>query len=316
VTARRIVVALGGNALLRRGEALTARAQQATIATAAGLLASVVAGGDRLVVTHGNGPQVGLLALQSAAGPASGVLPLDALGAASEGWVGYALELGLRDALPTGAELVTILTQTVVDRADPGFAAPVKPIGPVYADAEAHRLATELGWTVAADGKGWRRVVASPAPLRIVEIATIARLVDAGVIVICAGGGGIPVVEAKDGALEGIEAVIDKDAASALLATALAADLLVMLTDVAGVFLDHGTDRQRLIQSASPASLAPHTASFRAGSMGPKVAAACAFAEATGNRAVIGALADCAGLITGLAGTTIGRDLDLVMNEA
>ncbi len=308
----RIVAALGGNALLRRGEALTAQAQQATIATAAGLLAELVAGGDRLVVTHGNGPQVGLLALQSAAGPAASVLPLDVLGAASEGWVGYALELGLRHALPAGAELVTILTQTVVGRDDPAFDAPVKPIGPVYASGAAHRLALARGWVVAPDGQGWRRVVASPKPLRIVEIATIERLAEAGVIVICAGGGGIPVIEAKDGVLEGIEAVIDKDAASALLAIALKADQLVMLTDVPGVYLDYGTDHQRLIRSASPDALKPHTSAFRAGSMGPKVAAACAFAEATGHVAAIGALADCAGLVAATSGTAIGIGLDLV----
>jgi carbamate kinase len=301
----RIVIALGGNALLRRGEVLSAAAQQKTVLAAAAVLADAIFAGHHIIITHGNGPQVGLLALQSAAGPTESALPLDVLGAESEGWIGYAIELALRNALPQGAIVVTVVTQTLVDRADKAFALPTKPIGQVYDEATAKRLAAAHAWSIARDGKGWRRVVASPRPLGIVEMTSIERLVDHGAIVICAGGGGIPVCADVDGKLSGVEAVIDKDATSALLARLAGADMLVMLTDVGGVYLDYGGPEQRLIASSGAGDLAAHAASFQAGSMGPKVAAACAFVRETGHPAAIGALGDLMEIIAGRRGTMV-----------
>lgn len=305
----RIVAALGGNALLRRGQTLSAPSQQATIREAATLLAELARRGHQLTVTHGNGPQVGLLALQSSAGPPESVLPLDVLDAESEGWIGYAIELELRNALSAETELVTLLTQIRVDASDTAFSAPAKPIGPVYDEGTARRLAADQGWSIAADGQGWRRVVASPQPLEIVEIAPLRRLIEAGVLVVCAGGGGIPVAFDSAGRLVGVEAVVDKDAASGLLAEKIDADLFVMLTDVDAVYLDYGTPQARAIAGADPAALASSAAEFHAGSMGPKVAAACGFVRATGKRAAIGALADIVSVIDGTAGTTISGDL-------
>ncbi|MBU6396624.1 MAG: carbamate kinase [Rhodospirillales bacterium] len=300
-----IVVALGGNALLRRGERLSAENQHRAIITAARVLAAAILKGHKLVITHGNGPQVGLLALQSLAGPVEGALPLDVLGAESEGWIGYALELALRNALPPGAEVATVLTQTLVDATDVAFSVPTKPIGPVYDENQAKRLAAEHNWSVAPDGKGWRRVVASPQPQGIVEIASINRLISAGVTVICAGGGGIPVCAGADGCLTGVEAVVDKDATSELLAEQSGAALFVMLTDVGGVYLDYGSKAQKMIAKAGPAALAAHAAAFQSGSMGPKVAAACNFVRHTGHPAAIGALGDLAEILAGQKGTII-----------
>ncbi len=301
----RIAVALGGNALLRRGEQLSVENQQRAISTAARVLAAAILDGHQLVITHGNGPQVGLLALQSLAGPTEGMLPLDVLGAESEGWIGYALELALRNAQPPGADVVTLLTQTLVEANDAAFSAPTKPIGPVYDEEQARRMAAAYNWSIARDGIGWRRVVASPRPRGIVEIASIKRLIDAGVTVICAGGGGIPVHVAADGSHTGVEAVIDKDATSALLAEQVGAALFVMLTDVGGVYLDYGGKDQRMIAGARPEMLAAHAAAFQAGSMGPKVAAAIAFVQHTGQPAAIGALDDLADMIAGEKGTII-----------
>jgi carbamate kinase len=301
----RILVALGGNALLRRGETLSAAAQQASITLAAGVLAHEVFAGHQLLITHGNGPQVGLLALQSAAGPAESTMPLDVLGAESEGWIGYTIELALRNALPDGAIVVTLLTQVLVDPQDEAFEAPSKPIGPVYDEATAQRLAQERHWSVAPDGKFWRRVVASPKPMDIIEIASINRLIDTGAIIICGGGGGIPVRRLPDGKLAGIEAVIDKDATSALLAEHIGADMLIMLSDVPGAYLDYGTKEQRLITETDPARMEAYAESFAAGSMGPKAAAACAFVHATGKPACIGALSDLPDIIEGRKGTII-----------
>jgi carbamate kinase len=298
-----ILVALGGNALLRRGKKLSAAAQQEAIATAALVLAQVAAAGHRLIITHGNGPQVGLLALQSAAGPAESAMPLDVLGAESEGWIGYSIELALRNALPEGACLVTLLTQTLVDPADKAFDKPTKPIGPVYDETTAKTLAVAHNWTIAPEEKKFRRVVASPRPLGIIEIASIKRLTAAGTIVICAGGGGIPVARGPNGKLAGIEAVIDKDSTSALLAEQAGAELFIMLSDVPGVYLDYGEKNQRLISNIDVAAIEGNA--FAAGSMGPKVAAACAFALATGHNACIGALADLPEIIAGRKGTII-----------
>jgi carbamate kinase len=298
-----VVAALGGNALLKRGEKLSAANQQANVKTAARALAEIVRAGHRLVVTHGNGPQVGLLALQAATGPAETQYPLDVLGAESEGMIGYLIEQELRNALPEQKLFATLLTQSVVDAADPAFQHPTKPIGPVYDEVTARKLAATRGWTVAPDGVHWRRVVASPKPLAILETAEIALLVEAGAIVTCAGGGGIPVAQAKDGAISGVEAVVDKDLASALLATVLGADKLLLLTDVDAIYAGFGTPNARAILRTGPALL--HRESFASGSMGPKVEAAAGFVTASGKAAAIGRLEDALALVHAEAGTQI-----------
>lgn len=297
----RIVAALGGNALLRRGEPLEAHVQRENIARAVTALAPL-GQAHELVVTHGNGPQVGLLALQAMAYHGVAPYPLDVLGAETEGMIGYLLEQELRNALP-GRAVATLLTQVVVDAADPAFDRPTKPIGPVYEETEARRLGVERGWVVAPDVTGWRRVVPSPEPLAVVELETVRLLVDAGVLVICAGGGGIPVVVEPAGGLRGVEAVIDKDLAAALLARLLEADVLLLLTDVAGVLRGFETSEAKPIRQATVADL--RRESFAEGSMGPKVEAACRFAEQTGKRAAIGALSDAEALASGDAGTQV-----------
>nr|WP_286181751.1 carbamate kinase [Desulfovibrio sp. Huiquan2017] len=296
-----IVAALGGNALLRRGEPMTGKNQRANVRRAAGVLAELAKAGHALVITHGNGPQVGLLALQAAATPEA-PFPLDVLDAESAGMIGYVLQQELGNALP-GRLITTLLTQVRVDPADPAFGHPTKPIGPVYDEAEAKHLAAERGWTVAPDNDRWRRVVASPPPLEILETEVLAYLIRQGVIVICAGGGGIPVIPLPDGGLAGVEAVIDKDLASALLARQLGADMLLMLTDVEAVYRNFGTPQAEPIAEVSPDELSP--SDYPAGSMGPKVHAAVEFAEATGKRAGIGRLEDAVRIVGGLAGTRI-----------
>jgi carbamate kinase len=295
------VVALGGNALARRGEPLDPERQRERVRAAARALAEL-ARDHRLVVTHGNGPQVGLLALQSAALPGVPPAPLDVLGAESEGMIGYWIEQELANALP-GAQVATLLTQVEVDPRDPAFARPTKPIGPVYAEAEARRLAAERGWSLAPDRGGLRRVVASPVPRRILELRTIALLVAAGVLVVCSGGGGIPVVRGPDGGVRGVEAVIDKDRSAALLAADLGAERLVMLTDVGAVYADWPEPARRPIRSARAADLDP--AAFDAGSMAPKIDAARRFLAAGGRSAHIGALEEAAAVAAGRAGTRI-----------
>ncbi|MFN8224876.1 MAG: carbamate kinase [Gaiellales bacterium] len=296
----RIVVALGGNALLRRGEPAEAAAQQRNIDEATAAIARL-ADEHELVLTHGNGPQVGLLALQASAYPDVGPYPLDVLGAESEGMIGYLLEQSLRNRLP-GRDVATLLTQVVVDRDDAAFAHPTKPIGPIYDEETARGLVTTRGWSIAPDGEHWRRVVPSPEPREIVELATIQLLLEAGVVVVCAGGGGIPVV-AENGALHGVEAVIDKDLASGLLARAIGADRLLLLTDVDAVEVDWGTAGARPLHKATPAELRALT--FAPGSMGPKIEACCRFVEATGGEAAIGSLSHAAELAAGTAGTRI-----------
>ena len=298
----RIVVALGGNALLRRGEPMTADNQRINIRIAAEQLAKI-APGIELVVAHGNGPQVGLLSLQAAAYTSLNPYPLDVLGAETEGMIGYMIEQELGNLLPVEVPFATLLTQVEVDPADPAFQHPSKPIGPVYSKAEAERLAAENGWSIAADGDRFRRVVASPRPTRIFEIRPIKWLLEKGCIVICAGGGGIPTLYGTDGKLKGVEAVIDKDLCSALLAEQLESDLLVIATDVSTVFSDWGQATQQSISAAHPDALAK--LDFAAGSMGPKVQAACEFARNTGKVAVIGSLADIQAIVQGKAGTRI-----------
>lgn len=297
----RLVIALGGNALLRRGESLEAAVQRQNVKTAAQALAPLASSHD-VVVTHGNGPQIGLLALQSESYQAVPAYPLDVLGAQSEGMIGYLIEEELRNELP-GRDVATLLTQVIVDAADPAFQRPSKPIGPVYDEASAQRLAAERGWTVGPDGAYWRRLVPSPEPQRIVELTAIRVLLKAVVVVICAGGGGIPVVLDACGALRGVEAVIDKDLSAALLATALHADALLLLTDVDAAYEGWGTSSARPIHDISPAQL--RLMSFDAGSMGPKVDAACRFVEAGGRFAAIGALSAVGDVFRGASGTRV-----------
>ncbi|WP_455771966.1 carbamate kinase [Streptomyces lavendulae] len=305
VRARRVAVALGGNALLRRGEAMTSDNQRANVAVACAQLAEIAAGVD-LIVSHGNGPQIGLLALEGAAYTPVPPYPLDVLGAETQGMVGYLIELELRNRLGPARPVATVLTITEVDPSDPAFGAPDKPIGPQYSDAEAAGLERERGWSFARDGGRLRRVVPSPEPRSVLEADQIGALLATGCVVVCAGGGGVPTTRGADGALTGVEAVVDKDRAGALLARDLDVDLLVLATDTAGAYLDFGTADQRLISRAHPDELlARYSAQFAAGSMLPKVTAACDFARATGREAVIGALADIEALVGGSAGTRI-----------
>jgi carbamate kinase len=299
----RIVVAFGGNALLRSGEPMTAATQRRNVRRAVVALLPLFAAWHQLVITHGNGPQVGLLALQAAAGTKKSTYPLDLLDAQSEGMIGYLLEQELGNVLPSGQLMATLLTQVLVDGHDPAFRHPSKPIGPVYDKAQAESLARAPGWSLAQDDKGWRRVVASPKPIKILEARVIELLVSQGVTVICAGGGGIPVLERSDGSMTGVEAVIDKDLASALLARQLRADHLLLLTDVDGVYLNWGSDNAQAIRRAGARCLIP--SAFAPGSMGPKVEAAIAFAAETGRPASIGRLEDAANIFAGSAGTRI-----------
>lgn len=299
----RLVVALGGNALLRRGEPLDLERQRRNVAWAATALRPLAEAHD-LVVSHGNGPQVGLLALQAAAVGRASDAPLDILDAESEGMIGYLIMLELQSRLPS-RRIVTLLTRVVVDPDDPAFATPTKPVGPVYSAAEAREIRRREAWALAPDGDGLRRVVPSPAPQRIVELETIADLTGAGTIVICAGGGGIPVVEAPSGGHRGIEAVIDKDATTALLAEGLSADALLLLTDVDAVYERWPTRPARRIKTVSPETLAGFA--FETGSMGPKAAAAARFASRTGRSAGIGALDEAAEVLGGRRGTTVRR---------
>ena len=292
----RIVAALGGNALARRGESPTAERQIENVRGAAAALAELVREGHELIVTHGNGPQVGLLAAQG------GGLPLDVLGAESDGMIGYWIDRELTNLLPD-RQVAALLTQVEVDPQDPAFASPSKPIGAMLSEAEAKLAAAERSWQVARDGSDYRRVVASPEPRTIVELETIAMLVRLGVIVVCGGGGGIPVVRGPDGALRGCEAVIDKDRFAALLADRLEADFLLLLTDVAAVFEDWPEPGQRPIRHIAPADLEERA--FERGSMGPKVEAACRFASRPGRRAGIGALTDALQIVRGERGTIV-----------
>lgn len=296
-----IVAALGGNALLRRGERLEAEIARRNAKVAAESLA-LVAREQKLVITHGNGPQIGLIALQNEAYTDVAGYPVDVLGAESDGMIGYLLEQELGNALPE-RHVASLLTQTVVDPLDPAFAHPTKPIGPVYDSDTAQRLAAARGWSIAPDGAGWRRVVASPAPRSIVELSTIEFLVEHDVLVVCAGGGGIPVALDRYGARHGVEAVVDKDLAAALLAEQLGADLLVLLTDVAAVELDWGTPNARALREITAHELREHQ--FAPGSMAPKIAAATSFVTHTGLPAAIGALSDAASVVHGTAGTRI-----------
>ena len=298
----RLVVAVGGNALLERGEIPEAEAQERHALDAVAALAPL-SHDHELVVTHGNGPQVGLLAIESTRDPdLTHPFPLDVLGAQTQGMIGYFFLQAFENLLP-GRAVVSLICQTVVDPDDPAFADPTKFVGTVYAEREARRLADRFGWVVRPDGPGWRRVVASPEPLEIVEVATVRRLLEDGAVVVCAGGGGIPVERGEDGGLRGVEAVIDKDLTAALLARTLDADRLVLLTDVPEVISGYGTDGARPIRRATATDLRAER--FAPGSMGPKVDAACRFVEATGRTAVIGRLSDAPAVLAGRMGTQV-----------
>jgi carbamate kinase len=296
----RIVVALGGNALIRRGRPSDLAEQQRNVAQAAAGIARI-ARGNEVVVTHGNGPQIGLLALLDASAPESQRATLDVLGAETDGMIGYLLQRELMNAL--GHPLVaTLLTQVEVDPNDPAFGQPTKFIGTGYARADAERIARDRGWSVAPDGERWRRVVPSPKPMHIVEHEAVQHLLRAGYVTVCVGGGGIPVARGPAG-LSGVECVVDKDLASALLAESVRADVLLMLTDVDGVYWNFGRADAELIRRASPNEL--RSRAFPAGSMGPKVEAACQFARIPGSRAYIGSLDQISQTLAGTAGTLI-----------
>ncbi len=294
-----VVAALGGNALLQRGQPLTAENQRRNALTAARALAEILRAGHSLVITHGNGPQVGLLALQNAT---ENGYPLDVLGAQTAGMIGYMIEQELENVLDHDRPVATLLTQVVVDRNDPAFGTPTKFVGPVYNQRQAQVIADANGWQIAQDGDAWRRVVASPKPCEIPDTRVIRLLLKAGVVVICTGGGGIPVIRQGDGSLRGIEAVVDKDASSGLLAHSLGADVLLLLTDVDGVYHDFGADNAAKLSRLSPQDALNFDAP--AGSMAPKLAAAAAFA-ATGGTAGIGKLQDAMAIISETHGTII-----------
>jgi len=305
----RVVVALGGNALLRRGQPMTVENQRINVRLACDRLAPI-AEQHELIISHGNGPQIGLLALEEAAYTEVPESPLDVLGAETQGMIGYLIEEELGNRLPFEKPLATLLTMIEVDPDDPAFTNPSKPIGPQYDQAEADKLATERGWTFKPDGNRMRRVVPSPIPQRIFEHRPIKWLLDHGCVVICAGGGGIPTAYRPGRQLVGVEAVIDKDRASALLARDVQADILIMATDAPSAFIGFGTDAQRAIAAADPdALLTGYESEFAAGSMLPKVIAACDFAKASGKPAVIGSLSDIGAMLAGTAGTRVSTDV-------
>ena len=300
----RIVVALGGNALLKRGEPMTSERQRENVRIAARALAPV-ARTHELVISHGNGPQVGLLAMQTSTYQKVKPYPLDVLDAATEGMIGYLIEQELGNLVPFETPFATILPMVEVDPDDPAFDNPTKFVGPDYEEDEMRRLSEETGYQFGKDGDGWRRVVPSPRPKRIFEHRPIKWMLERGVIVICAGGGGIPTMYLKDESrtLVGVEAVIDKDLASALLAREVGADLYIMATDVDGVYVNWRTPQARILQEVTPRELKTYT--FSSGSMAPKVEAACQFVEETGKTAVIGALSDIASIVNGVSGTIV-----------
>ena len=308
----RVVVALGGNALLRRGQSLNAENQRENIRVAAKQLAEIHKS-HQMIIAHGNGPQVGLLALMDAAYTAVDPYPLDVLGAETVGMIGYMIEQELGNIIPFKDHIVTVLTQVLVDPKDPAFQNPTKYVGPIYDLAQAELLRKEKGWSMQPDGRHFRRVVPSPKPQRIIEINAIRMLVDNGVVVICAGGGGIPTAYDNERRLYGVEAVIDKDLAAALLSRKLDAEMFVMLTDVANVFVDFGTPQQRPIRAAHPDAL--EQMDFADGSMGPKIRGACEFVRKTGYASAIGQLSDPVEIMQGKAGTLVSNDVDGIVYE-
>ncbi len=298
----RIVIALGGNALLKRGETPDASIQIANVETACAALAPLAADHE-VVITHGNGPQVGVLALQSASDPNLTVpYPFDTLGAMTQGMVGYWMLQSLQNNLP-GRHVAAVINQTLVLESDPAFDNPTKFVGEVYTKEQADTLAAERGWVMKADGQHFRRVVGSPQPQRVIETRLIRSILETGAVVVCAGGGGVPVVRDEHGRRVGVEAVVDKDLTAAVLAEHLEADFLMILTDVPAVIEGYGTEDARPILRATPKALRSYD--FAAGSMGPKVEAVCRFVELTGDCSAIGRLEDAVEIIAGTAGTII-----------
>lgn len=308
----RIVVALGGNALLKRGEPMTAQNQSANIRLAAEQLAKVKPKNE-LIISHGNGPQVGLLALQHAAYYAQDnkiePYPLDVLVSQTVGMIGYMLQQELTNLLPA-TPTQTLVTQVIVDEHDPAFSKPSKPIGQVYTQAEAEKLAAEKGWTVMPDGQYYRRAVPSPKPQDVTGINAVKALLAQDHIVICGGGGGVPCVKNAQGQLTGVEAVVDKDLATAVIANQLDADLFIIATDVNAACVNFQKEGERKIAKANPAALEALSAEFAAGSMGPKVQAVINFVKATGKDAAIGSLADIEDIVAGKAGTRVSLSVD------
>ncbi|WP_153395156.1 carbamate kinase [Ornithinicoccus halotolerans] len=303
----RIVVALGGNALLRRGQVPDADAQVENIRAAARALAPLT-DDHEVVITHGNGPQVGVLAMESAADPRlTRSYPFDALGAMTQGLIGYWILQAMGNERPY-RQFASIINQTLVDAEDPAFEDPTKFVGESFSEEDARTLADRHGWQVRRDGDQWRRVVASPRPREIIETKLIDHLLDESIIVVCAGGGGVPVVRTGTGDLRGVEAVIDKDLSAALLAQRLKADRLLVLTDVAAVVAGYGTPEATPIRHTTPGQL--RAMDFPAGSMGPKVEAVCRFVESSGRAAAIGSLAHAVDLATGTQGTYVTPDQD------
>ena len=320
----KLVIAIGGNALLRRSQAPSAANLLANVRLAAAQLAKIARMTDgssnpahQIVLTHGSGPQVGLLALQSAAyaaqHPGTESDTLDMLDAEVAGMLGYVLEQEIANRLPAARMVATLLTRVEVDRLDPAFKNPTKPIGPTYTREQADQVAAGRPWTMGVDGSGMRRLVASPRPVRVLAMDAISGLLDSGALVIAGGGGGIPVMRHAPGegmesmeSMEGVEAVIDKDLCTALIATGLQADCLLIATDVDAVYLNWGQPGQRRLDKTTPQELAQH--SFTPGSMAPKVEAAINFVKATGKRAVIGPLDRIVDMLTGQAGTQIEAD--------
>ncbi|MEO9167366.1 MAG: carbamate kinase [Aestuariivirga sp.] len=299
----RVVIALGGNAILKRGEVMSAENQRANVKRAALAINEVIKAGHEVVITHGNGPQVGLLALQGMAYDANSASPIDVLTAETEGMIGYLIEQELNSVATQGHEFATLLTQIEVNVDDPAFKNPTKPIGPIYDQKKSALLTAKFGWSMIADGSHFRRSVPSPAPQRILEINTIQLLIRHGITVICVGGGGIPVVKRADGTYSGIEAVIDKDFASALLAHEIKADALLLLTDVDGVYLGWGTEQQKLLRQITADEIKTHT--FASGSMAPKVQASLDFLNKGGKMAGIGKMEEALSILNRQSGTLI-----------
>lgn len=298
----RIVIALGGNALLKRGEPMHYEVQQANVRMACQQIAKVLPGNE-LIITHGNGPQVGLIALQQNAYTDVPMYPLDAIGAESVGMIGYMIARELTNVVPRPITVTNVLTQTEIDPNDQAFKQPTKPIGPIYTKEEAEKLSQTHGWTMASDNDKFRRVVASPDPQRILGLSALKTLIENGHLVVCCGGGGVPVYFDQKGQLIGAEAVIDKDLASSLLAISVNADQFVIATDVDGVYTDWGKPSQSLIRQIDAISLRKLT--FARGSMAPKVEATCRFVEKTGKAAIIGALDQIEKIIDGKSGTLV-----------
>jgi carbamate kinase len=304
-----VVIALGGNALLQRGEPLESELQRKNVKLTAAAIAKLAKKHD-VVICHGNGPQVGLLALQSEAYTKVKPYPLDILDAESQGMIGYLIQQELGNRLPNKS-VVTLLTQIAVDKNDPAFKNPTKFIGPVYDKEQAENIQKERGWNIAQDGRYWRRVVPSPKPKEIIELDIAQNLIDQGVITIFGGGGGIPVIKDKNNKLQGVEAVIDKDNTASLIATKINADALIILTDVEGVYINWGEPNDKIIKEASPKNL--EEIGFASGSMRPKVTASCNFVNATDKFAAIGKLSKLEDIIAGKSGTrvsTVVKDIN------